>query len=67
MTYHIRRPLRYAGGGQWYRDKSDRGQGTFCGAAETAYDVTARDRAPAWDGHTPCPDCLLARAEATAR
>ena len=58
MTFHIRRPLREARGSQFYRDRSDRGQGTYCGAAETAYDVASRKDAVPFNGRAPCRDCL---------
>jgi hypothetical protein len=66
MIMHIRRPLRAARGNQFYRDKSDRGQGTYCGAAETAYDIPASERKPLGyeiDGRTVCAHCLKERAK----
>lgn len=61
-TYHIRRPLRRAGGSSYYRDKGDRGRGTYCGAAPTDHDRAARDTAEPWGEWVPCPDCIAARA-----
>ena len=65
--YHVRRRLRRARGNQFYRDRSDRGRGTFCGAPETGYDAAwaERKRAKAWDHpelgrFEPCPACLEA-------
>jgi hypothetical protein len=57
-VFHIRRPLRRAGGSQFYRDKSDRGQGTYCGASETSFDIGPNDRAVAFNGRTPCAACV---------
>jgi hypothetical protein len=61
VIFYIRRALRPAGGNQWYKDRSDRGQGTYCGAPETAYDVPHRDRNRAesyqLDGRELCPAC----------
>ena len=62
--FHIRRPLRRAGGNQFYRDKSNRGQGTYCGKPETAYDVDkVRDAVP-FNNRTPCADCCRAATNA---
>ena len=58
ILYHIRRPLRRSRSTNFYRDRSDRGQGTFCGAPETQYDVTHRDRVEEnCERFTLCPQC----------
>lgn len=66
VIYHIRRPLRRARGNSFYRDKSDRGQRTFCGASETLCDCAHRSLAVIWidyNGcvHMPCLDCVSIR------
>jgi len=67
VIYHIRRRLRPARSNQWYRDKSDRGQGTFCGAPEGYFDVAHNNKAPLWSleqvKYEPCAECLRIRAE----
>lgn len=65
-TMHIRRPLRRARGSQWYRDRSDRGQGTFCGGAEGLYDIPARERQPV-RYELPGTDRVVCAACSTAR
>ena len=65
--YHIRKPLRRARGNQYYRDDSNRGQGTYCGASETEFDIPHRDKAVTWFGkngaYAACVKCIMARAE----
>jgi hypothetical protein len=64
--YHIRRPLKKQRGNQFYKDYS-RGQGTYCGAPETAFDVPHRGRACEWTNaqihHIPCKECCRIRAK----
>ena len=48
-------------GNQWYRDTSNRSNGTYCGADETAYDITWRDKAENCGEYTPCLDCIKER------
>ena len=58
---HIRLRLRPRRGSQWYRDKSERGPATYCGAPCTEYDVPWRDRTRAEAyriaGREPCAEC----------
>lgn len=69
-TYHIRRPRRPARGNQFYRDRSHRSQGTYCGAVETQYDVSHGTRvdtdkavsSDAFAGFKPCQACVDLRA-----
>lgn len=76
-TVHIRRPPRPAGGNSFYRDKSFRGQGTYCGAAETLIDIRHPDyltaksvrEYDAWwaaRGEQLCSSCMIARAGGAA-
>ena len=66
-TFHIRRPLARSRSTSWYRDHSNRGRGTFCGAPETRFDHYGRGTPEAWvrssDGQRfePCATCLLNR------
>ena len=59
---HIRKQLIKARGNQFYRDKSNRGNGNLCGSPETSYDIPWKDRNKAKDyeiaGRTVCPICL---------
>ena len=59
--FHIRRPLRKARGTQYYRDRSDRGQGTYCGLPETDRDIGPNDRI--WDVAATCQHCLETRGK----
>lgn len=67
--YHIRKPLLRARGNQWYRDKSHRGQGTFCGEPEGPKDISHRTKWVVWIETTtgtewqPCARCMYAMAE----
>ena len=61
-VFHIRRPLRAARGSQFYRDRSDRGQGTYCGAPETAYDTNSLRDAVPFNGREPCQACKERRS-----
>lgn len=47
--YHIRKPLRPSRGNQFYRDKSDRGQGTYCGAPEGYKDIPNKWKPQTWN------------------
>ena len=58
MVFHIRRQLRKQQGSQYYKDRSNRGQGTYCGEAETIYDVNTRRDAVAFNGREPCRKCI---------
>lgn len=61
MIYHIRKPLKMSKRNQWYKDTSDRGNGTFCGAPETEYDILPNQKAIIWGNHEPCSDCIKLR------
>lgn len=70
LTYHVRRRLRRARGNQFYRDRSYRGMGTFCGANETQHDRdwAERNRVKPWRApngmlQTPCEACVKAIAK----
>ena len=67
MTFHVRRPLKRARGNSFYRDTSDRYNGTFCGAEPTSYDVPWRAKAAPFLGRLPCAACLAARAAEKVR
>lgn len=64
VIYHIRKPLKTQRGNQFYKDRSDRGRGTLCGAAETSFDIPYSNPAPAWDKYAPCGKCIMARSQA---
>ena len=65
--FHIRRRLRKARGNSFYKDYSDRGRGTFCGAPETEFDIAWAERNRARDyelngaQHVACESCKRAR------
>ena len=63
MVYHIRRQLKKQRVSRWYKDRSDRGNGTYCGAEPTDRDIAWTDRPHSFEGRTCCPDCLAARDE----
>lgn len=70
-VYHVRRKLRRQRGNQFYRDKSDRGRGTYCGADCGEYDVSHGSKIAEWtraDGElmVPCPECVMLRNRAKA-
>ena len=44
QTYHIRQLLTPQRGNCFYKDQSNRGNGTVCGAPETIYDCRWADR-----------------------
>ena len=66
IVFHIRRPLRKNRGSQFYRDYSNRGQGTYCGAPETTFDAAHSHRAVSWTNlethYVPCKLCCELRA-----
>ena len=63
MTFHIRRPMGRNRGGSFYKDRSDRYRGTFCGADPTECDITHREKAVAWKQNEPCADCIAERGQ----
>ena len=65
VIYHIRRPLKKQKGNQFYRDRSIRSNGTYCGAPETSQDIACKDRAERWTNdenttYIPCRECCKA-------
>jgi hypothetical protein len=63
MIYHIRKPPKAARGNQWYKDHSNRDQGTYCGADVTDHDVGHHDKATPWGEWTPCRVCIENRRD----
>ena len=65
--FHIRKPLRPARGSQFYKDRSNRGQGTYCGAPETQWDIKHSWKAEPFAGNfavgilEPCQECTRLR------
>lgn len=64
MIYHIRKPLNPAHGNQFYKDRSDRSNGTYCGAPESDSDIKHHWPATVSNNYEPCKVCLAKRAEA---
>ena len=58
-TFHIRLRLRRRGGNRFYKDRSPRPVGTFCGAPVTEYDAAwaERHRVAPFGDHSPCLIC----------
>ena len=48
QIYHIRKPFKKQKVNQWYKDYSNRGNGTFCGADETDLDIRHSEKADDW-------------------
>jgi hypothetical protein len=66
IVFHIRRALKKQRGSQFYYDYSDRNQGTYCGAPETAFDIAHKDLCVSWTDkqahYVPCKECSKIRA-----
>ena len=61
MIYHIRRRLKKQRGNQWYKDRSNRSNGTYCGAGYTDHDIVWNDKAEEFNGWEPCKECVKLR------
>jgi len=66
VIFHIRRPLKKQKGNQFYKDRSNRSNGTYCGAEETAHDVGWMGQAERWINDKgvvfePCEACIMIR------
>ncbi len=48
QIYHIRKPFKKQRVNQYYKDYSNRGNGTFCGAIETSFDTRHSEKAVDW-------------------
>jgi hypothetical protein len=59
--FHIRRQLKKARGNQFYRNKSCRFNGTYCGGEPTSYDIGWKDKAEPFNDITPCAECIRMR------
>lgn len=61
MIYHIRRKLKIQKGNQFYKDYSNRSNGTYCGAEMTDKDIAWNDRALPFNNFIPCQQCVNIR------
>jgi hypothetical protein len=68
-TTHILRQFRKQGGNQFYKDRSNRSQGTFCGAPVVAFGVVRwYEKCVPWTNEAgeqfePCAECVRLRDE----
>jgi len=65
--FHIRNKLKKYRGSQWYKDNSDRYNGTVCGADPTDKDIMWHWKPKKWDKWEPCKKCLKIKQEFTQR
>ncbi len=65
-TYHIRRQLKKARGNQFYRDRTNRSNGTYCGIPETEmtdHDIRWNDKSLPFEDWVACGQCVKARRD----
>ena len=63
MIFHIRRKLRKQKGNQFYKDYSDRSNGTYCGADMTDKDIAWNEKATPFLDCEPCQKCIEIRGK----
>jgi len=64
MTFHIRKPVPRTRGNQYYKDYSIHDCGSYCGQMSD-HDVTATQKAIAFENWVPCEVCLELRKNAS--
>jgi hypothetical protein len=63
MIYHIRKKYKVQRGNQFYKDRSDRNNGTFCGSEMTDHDIRYYEKIYEFNEWACCPECEKLRSE----